>query len=51
MTKKYEINNVNEQTNINYSLNDIFTIDETKDNNELNINQIGLNENNPYDSL
>ena len=36
---------------LNYSLNDIFIINDEKNLNELNINQMGLNENNPYDLL
>ena len=46
-----ENNYIEEKVSLNYSLSGVFIIDENKDSNELNINQLGLNENNPYDSL
>ena len=50
--KENNITNIEEKSEINYSLNDIFIIDEKEiKSDELNINQIGLNENNPYDFL
>ena len=50
---KTEINNIQEkqEMDLNYSLNDIFIINDEKNLNELNINQMGLSENNPYDLL
>ena len=50
---KTEIINIQEkqEMDLNYSLNDIFIINDEKNLNELNINQMGLNENNPYDLL
>ena len=50
---KTKINNIQEkqEMDLNYSLNDIFIINDEKNLNELNINQMGLNENNPYDLL
>ena len=51
-TEKIDIINEEKKIEFNYSLNDIFIIDEKeKKSDELNINQIGLNENNPYDFL
>ena len=50
--KENNITNIEEKSEINYSLNDIFIIDEKEiKSDELNINQTGLNENNPYDFL
>ena len=50
--KENNITNIEEKSEKNYSLNDIFIIDEKEiKSDELNINQIGLNEKNPYDFL
>ena len=48
----HQTNKYNENSNsLNYSLNEIFIIEKESENNELNINQIGLNEDNPYDYI